>query len=166
MVSLKSAVRVLSESAILLHLTLHPRLQYERITLSKMTLAFFLFSFAHCFAHGIIRSFLFTLDADTSTLVTDITTTAGVPPREIASLTGNSKEFQIKLCTSIPIGPPTNSCTVIFDSLQTNFSNPIPPGFRRSVRVGAFLFQVLLTNTLKGGRRRCMSVSFDDEDID
>jgi len=106
---------------------------YERITLSKMTLAFFLFSFAHCFAHGIIRSFLFTLDADTSTLVTDITTTAGVPPREIASLTGNSKEFQIKLCTSIPIGPPTNSCTVIFDSLQTNFSNPIPPGFRRSV---------------------------------
>jgi len=105
---------------------------YQRITLSKTTLAFFLFNFAHCFTQGMIQSFLYTLDSNTSTLVTDITRTAGVPPREIASFTGNPSEFTLKLCTSIPFGQGINTCTPFYDSVQNNFSDLIPPGFRRS----------------------------------
>ncbi|KAF8890623.1 hypothetical protein BD779DRAFT_1516082 [Infundibulicybe gibba] len=45
---------------------------YTRVTLSRITLAFFLFSFVHCFAQGIIQSLLFSIDAEYSSILSDI----------------------------------------------------------------------------------------------
>jgi hypothetical protein len=111
-------------------------------------MGFFLFSFVICFALGIIHSVLFSVDTHTSTLVKSITRMAGVPRREIAWVTGNSKEFKLHLCTSIPFGKGTNFCITIFDSRQSDLSIPVPAGFRRSVRAQPRSYpDTSLTNT-------------------
>jgi hypothetical protein len=72
-------------------------------------------------------------DLNSSTLATSIMRAAEVPRREIAWFTGSSKDFQIQVCTQVPLGVTDNFCTVVFDSRQDNVSLPIPAGFRRTV---------------------------------
>jgi hypothetical protein len=115
------------------HLTCCFFLQCPRITLNKITLAFFVFSVIHCFAQGILHSLLYSVDRHNDDTVMSIIHEANVPQREIPWLTGNSREFKLQLCTSIPTGMANNSCTTVFDSRQGNVSIPIPDGFRRSV---------------------------------
>jgi hypothetical protein len=136
MVSLKSVVcQVFVSAAVMLHLTLScfPCLQYPRITLNKITLAFFLFSVIHCFVQGTLHSLLYSIDMDNSNLVKSIIREAKVPRREIARLAGNLMEFELQLCTSIPIGMTDNFCATIFDSRQGNAAIAVPAGFKRSV---------------------------------
>jgi len=104
-----------------------------RITLNKITLVFFVFSVIHCFVQGVLHSLLYSVDRHNSDTVMSIIHEANVPQREIAWLTGNSREFKLQLCTSIPTGMANKSCTTVFDSRQGNVSIPIPDGFRRSV---------------------------------
>jgi len=82
----------------------------------------------------IIGSLLYSVDSENSALVTSVIREAEVPRREIAWLTGNSKEFKLHLCTNIPFGATDNFCTTAFDSRHGNFSIPVAVGFRRSVR--------------------------------
>jgi len=108
------------------------KLVYKRITLNKISLAFFLFSVIHFFTQVILQSFLYSLDLDNRTLATSVIHEAEVPRREIAWLNGNSKEFTLQLCTDIPFGMTNKFCTTIFDSRHGNLSVPIPAGARRS----------------------------------
>lgn len=107
--------------------------QYRRITVNKLSLAFFLFSFIHCFAQGITQSFLYSLDSDSSTLVSTILRDARVPRRELAWLTGYADNFQLHLCTNVPFGRLIGSCTTLFESSNSNASVPVPAGLRRMV---------------------------------
>lgn len=107
------------------------QLVYQRITLNKISLSFFLFSFVHCFAQGILHSFLYSVDLDSRTLVSSIVQMAEVPQREIAWLTGDTEHFVLHLCTNVPFEQLVNSCIIIYDSDQGNMSIPIPVGFRR-----------------------------------
>jgi hypothetical protein len=118
----------------LLHYLTPSYLQYKRITLNKISLAFFLFGVIHCFTQVILQSFLYSLDLDNRTLVASVIQKAEVPRREIAWLTGNSKQFRLQLCTNIPFGMTNKFCTTIFDSRHSNASIPVPTEFRRSVR--------------------------------
>ncbi|PBK98530.1 hypothetical protein ARMGADRAFT_1051893 [Armillaria gallica] len=54
-------------------------LQYTRITLNRLTTAFFLFGFFHCFAQGIIQSLLFSVDSEYNALLKKVTVAANVP---------------------------------------------------------------------------------------
>jgi hypothetical protein len=137
--SLKTMVRVVVSAAVMLHLTPFFRafhnlnLKYQRITLNKITVAFFLFSVLQCFAQVIMESLLYSVDVDSRTLVMSVIRAAEVPRREIAWLTGNTEEFKLQLCTNIPFGMTDNFCTTAFDSRQGNASVSVPAGFRRSV---------------------------------
>lgn len=136
LISLKSVVRMLVYARIMLQLTrfANSPLQYKRITLNKISFAFFLFSVIQGFAQVTILFLLYSVDTDNSNLVASVIHEADIPPREIAWLTGNSKLFKLHLCTNIPLGITDKTCTTAFDFRQGNESIPIPPGFRRSVR--------------------------------
>jgi hypothetical protein len=123
-----------------IHAHLPRPLQYQQITLNRISLAFFLFSVIDCFVQGIIHSLLYSMDMDTSALVTSIIQEANVSRREIAWLNGDSKEFKLQLCTDIPFGKTDNFCTSVFDSRQGNVSAPVPTGFRRWVCCLFFFF--------------------------
>ncbi|KIY67023.1 hypothetical protein CYLTODRAFT_422908 [Cylindrobasidium torrendii FP15055 ss-10] len=74
------------------------RAMVDRITLNKVTTAFFLFGFFHCIAQGVIQSILLRHDAIHSTFLDRIVHTAGVPPANHTFLASNT----VKVCDSIP----------------------------------------------------------------
>ena len=136
LISMNSVVRIFVSVAVMLRLTrcsIPLCFQYQRITLNKITLAFFLFGVVQCFIQMILQSLLYSVDLDNSTLVMSIIREAKVPRREIAWLTGNSMEFKLRLCTDIPFGMTDSFCTIAFDSSRGSVSVPVPAGFRRSV---------------------------------
>lgn len=99
-----------------------------------MTTTFFLFSFAHCFIHGIVQSVLFSFDQNADSPIQSILREADVPDNHFAWLTRHHGKFTLKLCSSVPVGNKDDPCVVIFQS-DTD-SLPIPQGFRkRSVTV-------------------------------
>ncbi|KII83846.1 hypothetical protein PLICRDRAFT_147929 [Plicaturopsis crispa FD-325 SS-3] len=102
---------------------------YLRITFSKFTAAFFIFGFLHCFAQGLIQSFMFSIDMNASSLATSIVTEAQVSRREMAWLTRSGEDFNLKLCTDIPYGQAIDSCVTVFQSGQPNIT--VPAGYRR-----------------------------------
>jgi hypothetical protein len=76
---------------------------YARITLNRITTAFFVFSFVHCFAQGIIQSFLFSIDSEYNALLSAITEKAQIPPNYMAFLEGTSSgHFRLQFCNEIP----------------------------------------------------------------
>lgn len=90
--------------------------QYARITLNRVTTAFFIFSFVHCFAQGIIQSFLFSIDTEYNTLLSSITTAAHIPVENITYLEGPSGNYDLRICNDIPHGQPIFPCSDIFRS--------------------------------------------------
>lgn len=128
---------------------------YQRITLNRISLAFFLFSFVLCLVQGLIQSLLYSVDADSHALVKDITQMAGLPRQEIASLSGNSKEFKLQLCTGMPFGATAKTCVTMFDSRQSNTPISVPTGYRRSVG------EDLSTRQLSSSEQEAMAPSFN-----
>jgi hypothetical protein len=109
--------------------------QYRRITLNRLSLAFFLFSAMNCVVQVIMQFLLYSADSESSTLVASAVRDAMVPQQEIAWLTGNLQEFKVQLCTNIPTGKMESFCTTVFNSRQDNISVPVE--FRRSVGIFA-----------------------------
>lgn len=89
---------------------------YARITLNRVTTAFFIFSFVHCFAQGIIQSFLFSIDAEYGSILSSITTVAAIPPKNITYLERSSGNMHLRMCNDIPHGQPEYPCIDIFRS--------------------------------------------------
>ncbi|KAG5640977.1 hypothetical protein DXG03_006470 [Asterophora parasitica] len=75
---------------------------YARITLTRTTTAFFLFAFLHCFAQGIIQSFLFSLDAEYNALLSSVTAVAEIPRRNLTYFEGTSGDLRLYMCDNIP----------------------------------------------------------------
>ncbi|KAJ7584865.1 hypothetical protein C8J56DRAFT_949255 [Mycena floridula] len=87
---------------------------YTRVTLNRLTAAFFVFGFIHCFAQGIMHSFLFTVDSDYSTLLTGIVHAAQIPSKNHTFLDGTAGNYKLVMCNWIPHTP--DNCSTIFQS--------------------------------------------------
>ncbi|KAJ7073262.1 hypothetical protein B0H15DRAFT_917641 [Mycena belliarum] len=86
------------------------------MTLNRVTVAFLLFSFFHCFAQGIIHSFIFSIDSEFAGLVTKVVHAAEIPLKNITYLEGSPNRYVLRMCDDIPHGQPKNPCMVIFRS--------------------------------------------------
>lgn len=111
---------------------------YIRITLTKTSIAFFLFTFAYCFAHALIQSLLFELDSDSNSLTSRIISTAQVPTNEFAWLsqdhspTTDSTVYTLKICNAIPFekSEEEDPCHVVFQTDNPG-AESVPSGLRR-----------------------------------
>lgn len=103
---------------------------YTRITLTRVTTAFFLFGFFHCFAQGIINGFLFTVDARSASLVTSVLVTAKAPINsEIAWFRGKIQDRRLDVCYDIPLdlnGRP-EPCKTAFRNSDVLNPSEFPP---------------------------------------
>jgi len=115
---------------------LHPRIpvhQYLRITLNWVTIAFFLFSFLHCFAQGTIQSFLFGADDLWSSVTSNIVAHADIDSTIFPQFTGRHGAYSLALCNDVPVkGVGPDPCVHFFTAGQ---SDPVtiparflPPG--------------------------------------
>lgn len=105
---------------------------FFRITISKITTCFFLFSFLHCLIHSIVQSILYSYDHEADALASSIIKQAGIPQDEVAWLTRSDGVYTLKLCTHVPINTDhKDNCTLIF---QSNLgSEDVPPGYKRDL---------------------------------
>lgn len=102
---------------------------FFRITISKITTFFFLFSFLHCFVHSIVQSVLFSFDNDADGRVSTILKEADVPKDQVAWLQRHDGDFTLKLCKHVPVTREHQDlCELIFQS-GAGLIN-VPPGFR------------------------------------
>ncbi|TFK69795.1 hypothetical protein BDN72DRAFT_896988 [Pluteus cervinus] len=92
---------------------------YARITLNRITTAFFLSSLIYCFAQGVMRSFLFSLDANYTSLLGGITGAAGIPVGNMTFLQGGLGHLHLRMCNDIPHGQTPYPCSDIFKSSST-----------------------------------------------
>jgi len=96
---------------------------YSRITHNRLTTAFFIFTFVHCFAQGVIQSFLFSIDSEYHDLLRGITALADIPTRNFTYLEGSPGHVHLKLCSDIPIKQ-YNPCDDVFQS-TVDVKNPV-----------------------------------------
>ncbi len=95
--------------------------QYLRITLNYVTLSFFLFSFSHCFAQGILQSFLYTADDTWGSLTSQIVARANVNPIVFPQFTGRHGNYSLELCNRAPFGGlPGVPCVPFFTAGQSD----------------------------------------------
>ncbi|KAK0200980.1 hypothetical protein DFS33DRAFT_1386928 [Desarmillaria ectypa] len=87
---------------------------YTRITRNRLTFTFFLFGLFHCFSQGIIQSFLFTIDSEYSSFLSEIVHVAEVPAKNHTFLEGSSGNYRLRMCNYIPHFD--SDCTDIFES--------------------------------------------------
>jgi hypothetical protein len=81
----------------------HNAVQYLRITLTKFTIAFFLFGFIHCFAQGMIQSFIYTTDTQYSSFISTIMDRGEVPvDTTFAWLRRPGGIYDLQLCHRVP----------------------------------------------------------------
>ncbi|KAF7326872.1 hypothetical protein MVEN_02581100 [Mycena venus] len=91
---------------------LHPSYKFS----DRVTVAFFLFSMVHCFAQGIIQSFLYSIDTEFEGVVTEIVHAAHIPLINMTYLEGSSNHLTLRMCDNIPHGQSHYPCMVIFQS--------------------------------------------------
>lgn len=144
MLSLKSIVSFYAAQVVKCR-TYLPLSQYRRITVNKFTLCFFLFSFVHCFTQGILQALVYSVDYASGDLVSTIVSKAEVPRGDLAWLTGWTDDFQIQLCTNVPLNVTANKtkpfCATLFRSSDPGATIPVPASYKRSVGL-----YVLLSN--------------------
>ena len=88
--------------------------QHTRVTRNRLTFTFFLFGLLHCFAQGIIQSFLFSIDSEYSSFLSQVVHAADVPPKNHTYLEGSSGNYRLRMCNYIPHFD--YNCTDVFES--------------------------------------------------
>ncbi|KAF8486938.1 hypothetical protein DFH94DRAFT_702089 [Russula ochroleuca] len=92
---------------------------YLRVTLNNVTLAFFLFSFFHCFTQGILQSFLFVADDTWGSVTTEILAHANINSTIFPQYTGRHGSYSLELCNKVPaIGGDPHPCVPFFTAGQ------------------------------------------------
>ncbi|KAJ7279024.1 hypothetical protein C8J57DRAFT_1125785 [Mycena rebaudengoi] len=101
---------------------------YNRITLNRVTTTFVLLSFIHCFAQGIIQSFLFSLNTQFAGLVTEIVHAAHIPQSNMTYLERSGNQLHLRMCDDIPHGQSRYPCMDIFQSGVDVQNDPFEAG--------------------------------------
>ncbi|RXW18649.1 hypothetical protein EST38_g7213 [Candolleomyces aberdarensis] len=125
---------------------------YSRITLTRITTFFFIFSILVSLIQGIIHSFLHSIDYDQKVFLSAITAAGGIPSSNITFLQGSAGKLKLEMCNDIPhglFGQKIRPCITVFDSaLRLNTDLPSVSrtfDWRRGARVvdseGAVILQ-------------------------
>ena len=89
--------------------------QYLRVTLNWATIAFFVFSFLHCFTQGTIQSFLFSADDSYGALTSEIVARANISSTIFPQYTGRHGKYSLELCDQVPVlGGEPHPCDPFF----------------------------------------------------
>lgn len=87
-------------------------LQWEKLTLSRLTIAYFIFSLLHCTIQTGFQIRAFTINADAASFLFDIAEAGHATDLRIPAL--NDQEF--RLCKEVPVNPNDIShCDLIWD---------------------------------------------------
>jgi hypothetical protein len=89
--------------------------QYARITQSRITTFFFIFSLIYCCAQIILQSFLLSVDSKYAYLLSGIIEAGNLPPANFTYLQGKKGHINLQMCDDIPFGR-VHPCTTIYDS--------------------------------------------------
>lgn len=89
--------------------------QYARITQSRITTSFFVFSLLYCCAQIILQSLIFSLDSKYVNLLSGIIKGGNLPPANFTVLQGNKGHIHLQICDDIPFGR-VHPCTTIYNS--------------------------------------------------
>jgi hypothetical protein len=124
--------------------------QYLRITLNYVTLSFFLFSFLHCFTHGILQSFLYTADDTWGSLTSQIVARAHTNPTVFPQFTGRHGSYSLELCNQVPVvGGDPHPCVPFFTAGQplpvTIPSRYLPPSAQAHDSDASFVRQPFIS---------------------
>ncbi|TCD64570.1 hypothetical protein EIP91_003897 [Steccherinum ochraceum] len=146
---------------------------YLRITFSRLTLSFFIFSTIYCIVQGVIQSLLLNTDLGADNLVAAILQEGEVPLVNVPWYIQHGNDATLNICSEIPGTTwPYDSCVTVYDtatsaSLNTNWTSPV--GYRRA-DVPYTFHQTLLTRphgtanseiTLQATRNSSGSLIFD-----
>jgi hypothetical protein len=102
-------------------------LQYARITQSRITTSFFVFSLFYCCAQIILQFLIFSFDSKYFSLLSGIITSGDLPPANFTFLQGNKGHMHLQVCDEIPFGR-VHPCTTIYDSTwDSNLDNLYAP---------------------------------------
>ena len=109
--------------------------QYLRVTLNWATIAFFVFSFLHCFTQGTIQSFLFSADDSYGALTSEIVARANITSTIFPQYTGRHGKYSLELCDQVPVlGGEPHPCDPFFTVGQPGPivipSRALPSGFK------------------------------------
>ncbi|KAJ7170734.1 hypothetical protein C8R43DRAFT_1149934 [Mycena crocata] len=110
---------------------------YFRITLTRFTIAFFLFCFIHTFAEGFIQAFIFSLDSNANTVVTSILHQANVPRNNFGILHRHNGNATLDLCNMIPTYMTEKPCQPVYQT--GNKSLPLPQEFGLANQSNVFI---------------------------
>ncbi|KAK7033170.1 hypothetical protein R3P38DRAFT_3313235 [Favolaschia claudopus] len=97
---------------------------YLKITLSRFTVAFFLFAFIHSFAEGFIQAFIFSQDAYANNIVTSILREAQVPRANFGILHRAHGNATLSLCNEIPTYISEKPCALVYETGRNNLTDP------------------------------------------
>ncbi|KAF7327699.1 hypothetical protein MKEN_00349400 [Mycena kentingensis (nom. inval.)] len=109
------------------HHVADPVFQFYRITLTRFTIAFFLFSFIHAFAEGFIQAFIFSQDSTASNTVSTILHQAQVPSNYFGILErprdGNAT---LTVCSRLDLDLPKEQrpCGLVYETNHPNLPFP------------------------------------------
>lgn len=101
---------------------------HTRVTRNRLTFTFFLFGLLHCFAQGIIQSFLFSIDSEYSSFLSEVVHAADVPPKNHTFLEGSSGNYRLRMCNYIPHFD--DNCTDVFESHRDTRASDKDPVLR------------------------------------
>jgi len=90
-------------------------LQYARITQSRITASFLVFSLVYCCAQIILQSLIFSFDSQYTNLLSGIIKAGNLPPENSALLQGNKGHMHLQICDDVP-SVHAHPCTTIYDS--------------------------------------------------
>ena len=96
------------------------KMQYARITQSRITTSFFVFSLFYFCAQFILQNFVFSLDSKYVNLLSGIVKGGSIPSANFTFLQGNKGHMNLQICDDIPFGR-VHPCTTIYDSTWESF---------------------------------------------
>ena len=115
-------------------------LQHARITQSRSTTSFFVFSLFYCCAQIILQSLIFSFDSEYANLLSGIVKSGNLPPGNFTFLQGNKGHMHLQICDDIPFGR-VHPCTTIYDSTwdlilaQDPYAPQVLEGWERGLTV-------------------------------
>ena len=90
-------------------------LQYARITQSRITTSFFVFSLFYCCAQISLQFLIVSFDSKYANFLSGIIKEGNLPPANFTFLQGNQGHMHLQICDDIPFGR-VHHCTTIYDS--------------------------------------------------
>jgi len=91
------------------------RKAYARITRSRITTSFFIFTLTYLCVQCVLQSLVFSLDNEYATFVSRIIKAGNLPPQNFTYIQPESGHLLLQMCDDIPFGK-TDPCTTIYDS--------------------------------------------------